>query len=186
MSDPVGLAEAVLGGGCRWLQVRWKGGTEAEVVSLARILVATARPRGAKVLVNDRAAWAVAADADGAHIGPLDGDLGEARAQLGPTRILGATTSTPHAVEAALGLVDYVACGPVWATPHLSRPKPVVGLDGVRQIVACAAGRVPVVAIGGIDAERLPAVRATGVDAWAVVRAISEAPDPGQMARAMA
>src|SRR5262249_44354760 len=90
-----------------------------------------------------------------------------------------------QAEEAALD-ADYVAFGPIYATPNLSVPKPVRGLELLTRVRVVVPAPIPLVAIGGITAERVDEVRAAGADAWAVIAAVARAPDPVLAARALA
>jgi thiamine-phosphate diphosphorylase len=181
--EPERAGAAMLAGGCRLVQLRCKGWSEDDIVSVGRSLLARCRATGATLLVNDLPEVAVAIDADGVHVGPEDGSIASARRIVG-SRIVGWSTNSAEAVHAALAEApDYVAFGPVFPTPRLSRPKSVQGVAAV----AAIRGRVPIplVAIGGITPENLAQVRATGVDAWAVIGAICASPDPVAATRAL-
>lgn len=171
------LVHALLDGGCRLVQVRCKGWTDEELLRVARQAVAACRPVGATLIVNDRAEVAAAADADGVHVGQLDDDGEAVRRAIGPHRILGRSTHSPRVLAEARAHADYVAFGPVYPTSRLSWDKPLQGLEQLAQ-ARRHAGDTPLVAIGGIHAGRLDAVRATGVDSWAVIGAVAEAADP--------
>lgn len=183
--DPVALGLHLLEGGCRLVQLRCKGWAVEDVIVAGRILASRCHDVGATLVVNDWPEVAVAVDADGVHVGAEDGTTAEVRAIIGPERILGRSTNQVDAVTKAVAESDYVAFGPMYETPHLSRPKPVQGvhrLDAVRNLVPHG---VPLVAIGGIVADRLAAVRAGGADAWAVIGAIATSPDPVTATRAL-
>src|SRR5204863_3414829 len=136
---------------------------------------------GALFLVNDRPDLAAACDADGVHVGQDDAPVAEARAVVGPERLVGLSTHAQAEVDAAAG-VDYIAVGPVHATP--TKPgRPATGLAPVSH--AAAHARVPFFAIGGIDAGNLHDVMAAGARRVVVVRAIAEAADPEAAARSL-
>lgn len=177
--DPLALAEVWLRAGCRLLQLRCKGWPEDEVLRAARALVPRCRAVGATLIVNDSAEIAAAAGADGVHLGQLDGPVADARRILGPDAIVGRSTGDPDAAALAAAEADYVAFGPIRSTPNLSRPKTVVGLDGLRAARAAVPREIPLVAIGGIVPALLPALIEAGADAWAVIGAVAgaEAPD---------
>jgi thiamine-phosphate pyrophosphorylase len=179
--DVVRTGTAFVAAGLRVLQLRCKGWPDDEVLRVARALVPTCRTAGCTFLVNDDPALAVAADADGVHVGQTDGSAGEVRRVLGAGRILGRSTGADADPALAGGDADYVAFGPVFDTPRLSRPKAVVGLDGLVRARAAVGGR-PLVAIGGITTGNLGSVRATGVDAWAVIGALHTS-DPARAVR---
>ena len=134
-------------------------------------------------LVNDRLDLALAAEADGVHLGQDDLPVAVARRLLGPERLIGRSTHGLAQLRQAVAEgCDYVGVGPVHATPTKPGREPA-GLDYVR--AAAAESPLPFFAIGGIDADNLPEVLAAGATRVAVVRAISAAPDPGAASRAL-
>jgi thiamine-phosphate pyrophosphorylase len=136
------------------------------------------------LIVNDRATVAVAAGADGLHIGQGDGDPTAARAIVGPEMILGLSVTGPADVTTVdPGVVDYVGLGPVFASPTKADATPPLRLGGIR--VVGARLTVPWVAIGGIDADNAAAIMATGASGVAVVSAIAAADDPCAAAAAL-
>ena len=142
--------------------------------------------RGVPFIVNNRIDLALARDADGVHIGQRDLPVPAVRAMIGPDRILGLSVSNAdqlRAVDAAL--VDYLGMGPVFPTISKLNAPPVLGVDGFAALASQSP--LPVVAIGGLDAERARLVRATGAASGiAVVSAICGAEDPEAAARALA
>jgi thiamine-phosphate pyrophosphorylase len=167
--EPLDLGLAFLKGGARLIQLRAKRLGSRELLELAERLVALARPYGGQIIVNDRADVARMAGAAGVHLGQDDIDAGSARAIVGPEALLGLSTHTAEQVESALRQpISYLAVGPVFATATKETGYAEVGLDLVRQ-AAARAGQVPVVAIGGIDLARAPAVIAGGASAIAVI-----------------
>ena len=142
--------------------------------------------RGVPFIVNNRIDLALALDADGVHIGQRDLPVPAVRAMIGPDRILGLSVSNAdqlRAVDAAL--VDYLGMGPVFPTLSKLNAPPVLGVDGFAALASQSP--LPVVAIGGLDAERARLVRATGAASGiAVVSAICGAEDPEAAARALA
>ena len=142
--------------------------------------------RGVPFIVNNRIDLALALDADGVHIGQRDLPVPAVRAMIGPDRILGLSVSNAdqlRAVDAAL--VDYLGMGPVCPTISKLNAPPVLGVDGFAALASQSP--LPVVAIGGLDAERARLVRATGAASGiAVVSAICGAEDPEAAARALA
>jgi thiamine-phosphate pyrophosphorylase len=176
--------ERALRGGVDMVQLRFKDGSDGEIVTTARRYAGVCSPRGVPVILNDRPDLVAAAGADGVHVGQDDVSVAEARSIVGPDRIVGLSTHTPAQIDAAgqAPEVDYIGVGPVNATP--TKPgRPAVGLDLVRYAVDHAA--TPFFAIGGIDAAAAAAVRAAGAGRIAVVRALTEAGDPEQAARAL-
>jgi thiamine-phosphate pyrophosphorylase len=160
--------ERLASAGVGWIQVRDKRASGRELYEITVAALAAARPYGAKVIVNDRVDVALAAGADGAHVGQDDLPAEAARAILGPDRIVGVSTHSVEQAVAAAGLpVDYIAIGPVFATSTKENPDPVVGLGGVAAVRDVV--RLPVVAIGGITLERARSVVEAGADAVAIV-----------------
>ncbi|HTX44804.1 MAG TPA: thiamine phosphate synthase [Solirubrobacteraceae bacterium] len=176
---PDEFLHAALAGGVDIVQLREKDSSDQQVLVAARRFAAVCAEHGALLIINDRPDLAVAAGADGVHIGQDDMPVANAREIVGPERIVGLSTHTPGQIDAAGG-VDYIGVGPVNETP--TKPgRPAVGLELVRY--AAANARVPFFAIGGIDPETVAAVRAAGAERVAVVRALVEAGDPGDVAR---
>jgi thiamine-phosphate pyrophosphorylase len=136
---------------------------------------------GTLLVVNDRVDIAMAAGADGVHLGQDDLPLTAAR-RLWPDGLVGRSThSLGQALAAQAEGADYIGVGPVFATP--TKPgRPAVGLELVRA-VAGAGLRIPWVAIGGVDATTVGAVLDAGARAVAVVRAVTSAPDAETAAR---
>jgi thiamine-phosphate pyrophosphorylase len=177
------VLEAALRGGVDVVQLRDKHAGDDEVVAAAREARARCAAHGALLLVNDRADLAVAADADGVHVGQDDTSVAAARAVVGPGRLVGLSTHGAGQSDAAADLdVDYVAVGPVHPTPT-KLGRPAIGLDPVRH--AAATVRRPWFAIGGIDDRTVGAVVAAGARRVVVVRAIADADDPEGAARVL-
>ncbi len=155
-------------GGATLIQIRDKGSTPDALYREAVASVAIARPRGVRIIINDRADVALAADADGVHIGQDDLPAEEARALLGPSRIVGVSThSLDQAVRASELPVDYVAIGPAFRTTTKANPDPTVGLELIGE-VRRLIGK-PLVAIGGITLERVRDVVQAGANSVAVI-----------------
>ncbi|MBA2604652.1 MAG: thiamine phosphate synthase [Acidobacteria bacterium] len=164
--DPLAAAVACFRGGARLLQVRVKGGTSAEFLSLTEEIVAAAAGTGATVIVNDRADIARLAAAGGVHVGQEDLPVESARAIVG-TGLVGVSTHQPRQVEEALRTsADYVAVGPVYGTLTKATGSSPRGLDLVRY---AAAGGKPVVGIGGITLSTAPDVLEAGAASVAVI-----------------
>jgi thiamine-phosphate pyrophosphorylase len=154
-------------GGAKLLQLRDKGSSSAEILRFAREL-RRILPDDVKLVMNDRADLALAAQFDGVHLGQDDPPVEAARKILGPERWIGVSTHNPSQVEAAQKTsANYVAIGPVFATISKDNPDPVIGLEGVRQ--ARALTRKPLVAIGGITVRNCRSVIDSGADSVAVI-----------------
>ncbi len=189
--DLAEFADAVLAGGVDIIQLRDKGSVGERTfgpleaggeLAALEILAEAARRHGALVAVNDRADIARAAGADVLHLGQDDLPLTVAREIVGATTIIGRSThETGEAARAVMEDVDYLCVGPCWPTP--TKPgRPAPGLDLVRAVASMACDK-PWFAIGGIDERRLPEVLEAGARRVVVVRAITEAADPGAAAR---
>jgi thiamine-phosphate pyrophosphorylase len=175
-----GVAEA-LRGGVGIVQLRDRRLPDGELLAHARMLAELVHAHGGLFLVNDRVDVALLAGADGVHVGQEDISPRDVRELCGDRLLIGLSTHNEQQIAAAAD-VDYIGVGPVVATP--TKPgRPSVGLELVRH----AAARVsrPWFAIGGIDAETAPAVVAAGATRLAVVRAITDAPDPRSAAEAL-
>ena len=172
--------------GVRIIQVRDKLASSRALHETVVAALEITRPRGVRLIVNDRVDVALAAGADGVHVGQDDLPAESAREILGPLAIIGISThSLAQAVAAANLPVDYVAIGPVFATSTKANPDPVVGLEGLRAVRAVrAAVTTPLVAIGGITLEKAPAVFAAGADSVAVVSDLRAGASVGERVRA--
>lgn len=184
--------EGAGGAGARVLQLRMKPSTvqgpisTRDLLAAARMARRVTREHGALFVVDDRLDVALAADADGVHLGQGDLPLADARRVAGRRLLIGVSTHDLEQVRAAVaGGADYLGFGPVFATATKADPDPVQGLDGLRAAVR-AAGRVPVVAIGGITVDRSAEVAATGAAAACVIAAVNRAGDPVAAARLIA
>jgi len=172
----------------RVLQVRIKPrGAPADAGALVRIARMARRVcdnAGAALIVNDRIDVALAADADGVHLGQTDLPIAAARRIAGDLWI-GVSTHDLAQVRAACAAgADYVGFGPVFATSTKQDPDPVQGLSGLRAaVVEAAAAKRPVVAIGGIKAADAAAVYGAGAHAICAISAVNDATDPADMAR---
>jgi thiamine-phosphate pyrophosphorylase len=160
----------------RVLQVRLKPAGAADIVRVARMARRVCAEVGALLIVNDRVDIALVVGADGIHLGQSDLPLREARA-LAPRLIIGVSTHDLVQVRAAVDDgADYLGFGPVYPTRTKQNPDPVQGLAGLRAAVELAGAR-PIVAIGGIDADRAPEVYATGAAAICAISAVNDAID---------
>lgn len=160
--------ERLAAGGARLIQLRDKQASPRDFYESAVEAIAAARRLGAQIIINDRLDIAVAARADGVHLGQDDLPVEEARRIVGKGWIIGYSTHTVEQALAAESLaVDYIAIGPVFETSSKENPDPVIGLDLIREI----KGRVsrPLVAIGGITLARASQVIEAGADSLAVI-----------------
>jgi thiamine-phosphate pyrophosphorylase len=179
----------LIAGSATLVQLRDKHGATRTMVEEARAIHAALKPAGAPLLINDRVDVALAAQAEGVHIGQDDMAASDARRLLGPDAIIGLSLKTVAQAQAApLDQLDYVAIGGVFVTQSKDNPDPPVGLDGFRTIlraVRVRAPHMPVTAIAGIDHGNAADVIRAGADGVAVISALSLAADPAKAAREM-
>lgn len=180
------LAEIVsvaIAAGCRWISVREKDLPEDEQALLARRLLPVVRAVGARLLIHGEAALAGLAGADGVHLSS-DADAAAARARLGRDKLIGISI---HSVGEAASIVpadvDYALAGPAFETPSKPGYGPEIGRRGLAEIARAAP--VPVLAIGGVNALRVPELIAAGAAGVAVMGGVMRAADPGTEVRSL-
>jgi thiamine-phosphate pyrophosphorylase len=177
------VVTAAVGAGCRWVSVREKDLPVDEQILLARSLLPLVRAQGGKLLLHGEASLAKDAGVDGVHL-PSGRDAAAARAVLGPGKILGLSIHTvTEAEEIDPALIDYALAGPAFETPSKPGYGPEIGRKGLADIAQ--ASRVPVLAIGGINAARIAEVLASGAAGVAVMGGVMRASDPAQEMRAL-
>lgn len=178
---------AAVGAGVTVVQLRDVDATDDDLVGLGRKVVAVLRGTGVPLIVNDRAELVEAIGADGAHLGQSDLEIGKARAMLGTTAYLGLSVQTLEHVAVARdypdATLDYLGVGPVWGTATKLDAALPGGLERMSQITT--ASPWPCVAIGGINAGRVPLVRRAGAAGVAVVSAICGQPDVAAATRTL-
>lgn len=168
---------AAVAGGVTLVQLRDPNAHGRALVEQARALKALLAPLGIPLLVNDRVDVAIAANADGVHLGQADMSPQDARALLGPDRILGLSVGNPQELAASdLGGVDYLGTGPVKATGTKADAGAAIGPAGIAAVRALT--RLPIVGIGGVDGAIIGEVIRAGANGIAVVSAICAAEDP--------
>jgi thiamine-phosphate pyrophosphorylase len=184
----MGELAALIGPAATLVQLRDKHGSTRDMIARAKEIKA-ALPAHVPLLINDRVDVALAAEADGVHIGWDDMEAGEARLLLGKQAIIGLSLKSVKQAQAApIAHLDYVAIGGVFITMSKDNPDPPVGLDGFKTILSAVrerAPQMPVCAIAGIDANNAGGVIAAGADGVSVISALSLAADPPQAARAL-
>jgi thiamine-phosphate pyrophosphorylase len=187
--DDEQLARALLASGARVLQVRIKPEVRigaGDLVRISRMVRRLCDEAGAALIVNDRIDVALAARADGVHLGQTDLSLRDARRIVGTRLWIGVSTHSLDQVRmACAGGADYLGFGPVYATTTKRNPDAVQGLTGLRTAVSIAGG-VPIVAIGGLSPELAPGAHATGAAAVCAISAVNDAADVVAAGRAMA
>ncbi len=190
-----GVVREALAGGAPTIQLRLKSASARELLEAAQTLMPVVRSAGALFIVNDRLDVALAAGADGVHLGPDDLPVkdvrraadaravdADARSGVADTFIVGySTDTTDEAARAEAEGADYLGVGAVYATANKSDAGDVIGLKGLRRVVKAVS--IPVVAIGGITPERAPAVAKTGACGSATIGAVMSAAEPAEAVR---
>ena len=175
-------ARIALEGGCRWIQLRMKDASAEEIEKEAMRILPLCRECGATFILDDQAELVKKIHADGVHLGKFDMPIAEARKMLGKDFIIGGTANTFDDVKAHYEAgADYIGCGPFRFTATKKNLSPILGLEGYRRIIARMKAEgigLPVVAIGGITYDDIPAVMQTGVSGIALSGSILRAEDP--------
>ncbi len=187
--DIVDLARRVAAGGATLVQLRDKRAQTRAMVEKARAIKTALIPFKVPLVVNDRVDVALAAGADGVHVGQDDMAASDARRLLAPTAIIGLSNSSiAEAEAAAIECIDYVGIGNIYATASKQLANPPIGPEGFARIAAALRQRAPAMpacGIAGINAENAGAVIARGADGVAVISALSLSLDPAGAARAL-
>jgi len=175
------VVRAVMGG-VTAVQLRMKTASTREFIRQARLLKNTLADSGVPLLINDRVDVALAAGADGVHLGQTDMSYDDGRKILGPEAIIGISVENPDQTARASSFdVSYIAASPVFLTPTKTDTAPALGLDGLKKVKRLTNHRL--VAIGGINETNAARVLKAGADGIAVVSAICQASDPEEAAR---
>ncbi len=178
------LAQLAVAGGADAIQFRQKSGATKEMIGIAARIWSLCQKAGAACLVNDRVDVAIAARADGVHLGQEDFPIPLARDLLGKEAILGGSAGTLRQAETCLNEgADYIGFGPVFPTGSKEDAGPASGLDLLKKVVQEIP--LPIVAIGGISRENLPQVMQTGVHGIAVISAVCCQGDPASATSAL-
>jgi thiamine-phosphate pyrophosphorylase len=184
--DPVAQARAACAGGAAVVQLRAKHATDRQLLAWAGTIRALTRDSGVLFVVNDRFDLALAAQADGVHLGQDDLPPAGIPAEVRQSLRVGRSTHTLEQARATRDEpVDYVAFGPVFGTRSKDSPYPARGLERLADVVACVAPR-PVIAIGGIDRSNVATVAHSGAAGVAVISAVAASDDAAGAARELA
>lgn len=174
--------EMAINGGCRWIQLRMKEASDAEVAAVAQNVIPMCRDNGAILVIDDRVDVVMETKVSGVHLGRNDMEPAQAREFLGPHAIIGCTANTAEDILALAHLdIDYIGLGPYRFTTTKANLSPVIGLEGYREIVSrvrAAGVELPIVAIGGIEADDVEPLLQAGVNGIAMSGAILRAPNP--------
>lgn len=175
-------ARLALAGGCRWIQLRMKDAQREEIIATATEILPLCREVGATFILDDHVELVELTGADGVHLGKNDMPIAEARQQLGCNKIIGGTANTFEDILAhAEAGADYIGCGPFRFTTTKKNLSPILGLEGYARIVEQMRQNnisLPIVAIGGITFEDIPAILQTGVTGIALSGSVLRADDP--------
>lgn len=162
--------------------MRWE-----ESVALGNELRAITRAAGVTLIVNDNIELARLLKADGVHLGQDDEPVVKARAILGVNAVVGVSVGTCGEAEKAIANgADYIGVGCVFGTKTKRDAGKAIGVEGLREVVRCVNGRIPVVAIGGVTVENAELCKRVGADGVAVVSAVMGSEKPGEVARELA
>lgn len=177
--DSIRLA---LEGGCRWVQLRMKDASIHDFLRIGKEVRRLCDSYQATFILDDHVELVREIGADGVHLGKKDMPVAEARKLLGNDCIIGGTANTFDDVKMHYeASANYIGCGPFRFTTTKQGLAPVLGLEGYRNIIAQMSAEgihLPMVAIGGITAEDIPAIMQTGVSGIALSGAVLRAADP--------
>ena len=178
------LTRLAIKGGADTIQFRQKGGSTREMIQVATQMKQLCAGHGVTFIVNDRVDVAIAARADGVHLGQDDFAIPLARELLGEERIIGGSASNIREARQCLSEgADYVGFGPVYQTTSKDDAGPVRGVVILNQVVKAIS--LPIIAIGGISSENVPEVVQAGAHGVAVISAVCCQEDPEQATKAL-
>ena len=178
------ITRLAIAGGADTIQYRQKSGSTREMIEIARNMKRLCSEAGVTFIVNDRLDVAIAAEADGVHLGQDDFPIPMARDLLGEGRIIGGSAATLDEARKCLSEgADYVGFGPVYPTSSKDDAGPVSGIDILKQVVEVIP--LPIIAIGGVSAENIPDVMRAGAHGIAVISAVCCQDDPEEATRAL-
>ena len=176
-SCPVMQAEKALKGGATMIQLRRKSASGSELYEWSKSIQELCRAHNAIFIVNDRLDIALAANADGVHLGQEDLPADAAKKLLGKDKILGVSVSSvTEAEKAGRSGADYIGFGHIYPTASKQKSCRPVGPDSITEVVRALL--LPVIAIGGITLDNVCEVINAGASGVAVISAVAEAPDP--------
>jgi thiamine-phosphate pyrophosphorylase len=178
------LARLGIAGGADTIQLREKGGSTRRMIEVAKRMATVCRQAGVPLIVNDRIDVAIAAEADGVHLGQSDFPIPLARELLGQDKLIGGSAASLEEARICLAEgADYVGFGPVYVTGSKADAGPVSGPTVLKQVVETIP--LPMIAIGGITVENVPEVMKAGAYGIAVISAICCQIDPEGATRAL-
>ncbi|MDB5257640.1 MAG: thiamine-phosphate pyrophosphorylase [Chitinophagaceae bacterium] len=175
--EQIEQAKAACEAGVRWIQLRLKNVDDITILQTALSIKNICTEYNAVFIVNDHVHIALAAEADGVHLGKEDSTPTDARILLGPEKIIGGTSNTLEDIEQlAMANVDYIGLGPYRFTTTKEKLSPVLGAEGYVNILLAMKQKniaIPVIAIGGIQSEDVEELMQTGLFGVAVSSAIT-------------
>ncbi len=178
------ITRLAIAGGADTIQYRQKSGSTREMIEIARNMKRLCSEAGVTFIVNDRLDVAIAAEADGVHLGQDDFPIPMAQELLGEGRIIGGSAATLGEARKCLSEgADYVGFGPVYPTSSKDDAGPVSGIDILKQVVEIIP--LPIIAIGGVGAESIPDVMRAGAHGIAVISAVCCQDDPEEATRSL-
>jgi thiamine-phosphate pyrophosphorylase len=180
-------AKIALWGGCKWIQLRVKDKNINEVKNLALYVKLLCRIYKAVFLLNDHVELCKEIHADGVHLGKTDMNPHDARKLLGNKAIIGCTCNSFEDIQALKNApIDYIGLGPFRFTDTKEKLSPVLGLESCQQILSrCVEDKIniPIVAVGGINANDILPLKKIGIKGIAVSSAILQAENPIEEAK---
>lgn len=181
--------KAALNAGCKWIQLRVKNQSGEDILQQALAASTLCNEHGAKLIINDHPEIALKAGAHGLHLGLQDMPVAQARAIVGKDMIIGGTANTfAHIKQRVAEGVDYIGLGPYRFTKTKQQLSPILGIAGyadIMQQVNAAGIQIPIIAIGGIEPDDIPAIINAGLYGVAVSGAITYAAHPVQTVKQM-
>ena len=182
--DPMEVAQAAVQGGARMLQLRDKLRDKGEILPLATTLQRLCQTHDADLIINDQVDLAAIVGSAGVHLGQTDLPVSEVRRVLSPQQVVGRSNHELAELEQSQEMgADHLAFGAIYATSTKGVGRPPQGVDRLRQ--AKESTELPLVAIGGINAENVGPVVEAGADAICVTAAVGLAPDPEAAANSL-
>ena len=180
----VELTRLAIAGGTDTIQFRQKSGSTREMIEVARKMKQLCTDAGVTFVVNDRVDVAIAADADGVQLGQNDFPIFLARELLGEICVIGGSANTLEEAQKCLAEgADYIGFGPLYPTISKEDAGPATGIDLLEQVVKAIP--LPIIAIGGVNAENTPEVMRTGAHGIAVISSVCCQENPEQATRAL-
>jgi len=170
------VAKAAVAAGASAVQLRAKGNSSREVVSIARSIMVLKKDYDFLFFINDRLDVALAVRADGVHLGQSDISITDARRIAPPEMLIGVSaTNYDEALKAEREGADYLGVGPIFPTPSKSDAAPPIGAEVLKYI--CSSVKIPVIAIGGIRGDNMDSIIEAGAAGVAVISAVTRAPN---------